>query len=93
MEQTLGYRAVNRLDSGFVGSLGVLLISFRRSGVKLFDRGLELRLVRLVALGANTGDENPLGRRLDVGQSLATSSIQYSCGSTNPRFDIIKEDS
>ena len=52
MEQTLGYRAVNRLDSGFVGSLGVLLISFRRSGVKLFDRGLELRLVRLVALGA-----------------------------------------
>ena len=35
MEQTLGYRAVNRLDSGFVGSLGVLLISFRRSGVKL----------------------------------------------------------
>ena len=48
---------------------------------------------RLVALGANTGDENPLGRRLDVGHSLATSSIQYSCGLTNPRFDIIKEDS
>ena len=76
-------RAVDCLNSNFIGTDGCIAVAIGNGCVKLFNHGLELGLLSAVLCSELLGLLVPLGRRFNVGHaSIATSSYKIESTST-----------
>ena len=83
MQQTLAGRAVNCLNSNFIGTDGCVTVALGNCCVKLLNHGLELGLLSAVLCSELLGLFVPLGRRFNVGHvSIATSSYKIELQTT-----------
>ena len=76
---------IDGLNGCFVSAIGLLMIAFGNSGVKLLQSGLEDGLVHLVAFIVDLGNQNSLLGRLNVGHDY-TSSNSVSDETLKQRF-------
>ena len=77
VEQTLTSRAVDCLNSNFIGADGIFTVTFGNSCVKLFNHGLKFGLFSTILSSEFLGLLVSLCRRFNVGHvSIATSSYK-----------------
>ena len=90
VQQALRGRAVDCLNSNFIGIDGIILVALGNSCVKLLHHGLELGLVSTVLGSEFLGLQVSLCRRFNVGHvSIATSSYKIELHNFNSRLVII----
>ena len=85
VNNSLAHGLIDGLNGCFVSAIGLLMIAFGNSGVKLLQSGLEDGLVHLVAFIVDLGNQNSLLGRLNVGHDY-TSSNSVSDETLKQRF-------